>query len=128
MKNLFTGLFLFILMSTTCLNAKAVEKFEEYVALSKPCAILIYADWAEKLTEAKASYTNVQSAFAKKYNFASVNIANKEGKAYNQKFDIYKNLPYVVLFKENGKFSRYIQRDCILDTSCIKTKMDLFAN
>ena len=126
MKKLLAGL---LLLTLSFISAKVdAISFEEVLSQSKPCAILVYADWADQLQPVLATYGGVEQSYAKKYNFAKVNICKEEARNFNKTFYIYQNVPYILLFKERGRMSRVITRDCILDNSCIKDKLDFFAN
>ena len=127
MKKLLTSLF--VLLSILCIFNKAnAASFEEVMTQSKPCAVLIYADWADNLAAVTATYGAMEQAYSNKYNFTKINICKDEAKNFNKNFYIYQNLPYILLFKERGRMSRAITRDCILDNSCIKDKLEFFAN
>ena len=102
--------------------------YEELVAQSKPSAILIYADWIDNVQPTLTAFDAMQPIYGKKFGFAKVNICDKEAKAFNQRNYIYPNLPYIILFKDRGRISRIINRDCILDDACIKERFDFFAN
>ena len=60
--------------------------------------------------------------------FFNATIATDEAKTFNQKFYIYPNLPYVLLFKERGKVVRYLKSECVNDSSCFSNRLDLFNN
>ena len=127
MKKLLTNLFIILVL--VCAMAKSdAATFEEVMAQSKPCAVLIYADWADNLAAVTAAYGAQEQAYYNKYNFAKINICEEEAKNFNKTFYIYQNLPYILLFKERGRISRIITRDCILDDSCFKDKLNSFAN
>ena len=49
-------------------------------------------------------------------------------KEFNKKFHIYPNLPYVLLFKDGGRVSRYLQQTCILDDACFSERLNMFTN
>ena len=111
----------------TFLSANA-DDFLSLLSQKKPYAVLIYADWADNKESALQAFDNIQGTFENRYNFSSINIASQDAKAFNQKYYIYTNLPYVMLFKENGRISRWIGRDCLIDSSCMKDQLELFAN
>ena len=62
------------------------------------------------------------------YNFVYLDIASEDTKLFNQKYHIYPNLPYVLLFKDRGRISRYLQKNCINDEACFTEKLNFFAN
>lgn len=119
-----------IALATICIaspKANAIG-FDEAMKQTKPFAILIYASWADDVNAAKQSFESVQTKYGAKYNFVSLDIASADAKSYNKKFHIYPNLPYIMLYRENGKISRCLPKECTLNQSCITQKMDLFAN
>lgn len=126
MKKLFTSLFLLLLtISTTCVKAIT---YDDAIAQKKPCAILIYADWADNINSVSSTFNELEKSYVNQYNFVKINISKEEAKAFNKTNYIYPNLPYVMLYKERGRISRYLPQSCVFDSSCIKDKMDLFAN
>ena len=127
MKKLFTGLFVAILTFLAFSTANA-ENFQDLLQQKKPCAVLIYADWADNVNDVQQAFTNAQWDFSNKYNFKKINIADEETKEFNKTNYIYSNLPYIMLYKERGRMSRLVVRDCILNYSCLKDKLSLFAN
>ena len=127
MKKLLSSLFLLLLIFVGTQQAKAM-KYEQAINQSKPMAIFVYAPWADGYTTMLQSFNALQQKYGEKYNFVTMNIATDDAKVYNQKYYIYPNLPYVMLFRERGKFSRFIEKNCAQDTQCLSTKMDLFNN
>lgn len=127
MKKYCILVFALILVFCNVLKANAA-KYEEIMKQSKPCAILVYADWADDLKPVMDAMGNVERNFIKKYNFAGINICNKEAKNFNKTNYIYSDVPYLLLYKERGRISRLVTKDCIVNTSCIKDKLELFAN
>lgn len=127
MKKILTVLFLLTAMVAFSADAYAM-KYEEALNQSKPFALLVYADWADNVKEVSQTFSTTGLSYADKYNFVTMNIASPDAKAFNQKFHIYPNLPYVLLFRDKGKFSRYLNKDCILSDTCFKDKLDLFVN
>ena len=127
MKKYFASLlFIFILLLSTQ-NTKA-DQFQDIISQKKPCAVLIYADWAENLQPILTSFGILEQSYASKYNFIKLNIAYAETKEFNKSYYIYPNLPYILLLKDNGRMSRLVIRDCITTDSCVREKMDIFAN
>ena len=126
MKKLLAGLFIF---STMLLGTKAFGMgFSEGLSQSKPMAVLIYADWADNVQAIVTAFQLQSQQVGDKYNFVTLNIADKAAKEFNARYHIYPNLPYVLLFKNNGKISRYVQKDCVLNSSCFAEKIKNFAN
>ncbi len=127
MKKTVLGLFLFLSLILCGLKVNAVS-FSEAVNQSKPSAILIYADWADDYQNVYNAFETVSQTFGDRYNFVTINIADKEAKEFNKTFNIYPNLPYVLLFRDKGKMSRYLKKDCVLNTSCFTEKLTFFIN
>lgn len=127
MKKLLLSLFA---LATICINSPQANaiSFDEALKQTKPFVMLIYANWADDVNTAKQNFDSLSSKYGAKYNFVSLDIASPETKSYNKRFQINPNLPYIMLYRENGKISRYLPKECTLNQSCIKQKMDLFAN
>ena len=119
-------LFLFIFTILFSIQRSNAATFEEAMSQSKPIALIVYADWADDSQSMLGIFNQLEQLYGSSYNFVKINIAKPETKAYNQRFYIYPNLPYVMLFRDKGRISRYIQKDCALNSSCIKDKMDIF--
>ncbi len=127
MKKFFLGL----ILSLLCVFG--VEKvysmtFEEGMKQSKAMALYIYADWADNAEQGKAVFQAMEQKYGNKYNFVTLDIASPEAKAFNKIYHIYPNLPYVLLFRDGVRFSRYLKMDCVLDSSCFGGKLDVFVN
>lgn len=127
MKKVFGLLILFSLTILGVQKAFAIT-FEEAIAQPKPMAVLIYADWADDAAGTVQAYNAMSQSYGDKYNFTTLNIASKETKAFNKMYHIYPNLPYVLLFKDRGKISRYLKKDCVMNSACFKEKLDFFTN
>ena len=127
MKKLLSSLILLLLFVVGMQQANAM-KYDQAINQPKPMAILVYAPWADGYTTMLQSFNSLQQKYGAKYNFVTMNIATDDAKVYNQKYYIYPNLPYVMLFRDKGKFSRFIERNCAQDAQCLSTKMDLFSN
>ena len=127
MKKLLSFLFLSILFLVGSQKANAL-KYDEAVNQSKPMAIFIYAPWADNYNTSMQAFNAMGQKYRSKYNFVTMNIATDEAKAFNQKFYIYPNLPYVLLFRERGKVIRYLKNECMNDSSCFSNRLDLFNN
>ena len=119
--------FILLLFIFLALKAEAMNFSEAYEqTIKKPMLMLIYADWASNYQE----YINIMKSLETKYsdrlNFVELNIANPDTASFNSKFHIYPNLPYMLMFRDGGKVSRYIQRNCANDYSCVETKIKNF--
>lgn len=121
---------LLVLLTILCFNqqqSKALT-YKEATESSKPMALLIYADWVENIAKIKQSFSEMENKYGKTYNFVMLNIASEDTKYFNEKYHIYPNLPYVLLFKDRGKISRYLQKNCVEDAACFSEKLDFFVN
>ena len=52
-----------------------------------------------------------------------MDIASNDAKDFNSKYHIYPNLPYVLMYRNGGRVSRYIQRSCANSTECMIPKI-----
>ena len=125
MKKLFISLLLLLTVSTGIVKALT---YEQALSDSKPMALLIYANWADNLANVNSVFNNMEQNYSDKYNFVKLDIASNDAKAFNKRYHIYPNLPYVLLFKDGGKVSRYLQYNCIIDSACFSEKLNMFAN
>lgn len=125
MKQLLSFLSILLLIFGLTLSANALD-FEKVVADKTPCAVLIYADWADDATAIMGKFRGLEAEYGKKYNFVDLNIASPEAKVFNKTYYIYPNLPYILLFRNKGKTIRAVGRDCILDNECVKEKFEIF--
>ena len=119
--------FLFLL-SLLFLSSKPADamKYEEALSSPKPTVLLIYADWADGLAPVMTNFGVLEQSYSESYNFVKMNIASPDTKVFNQKYHIYPNLPYVLLFRDGGKISRYLQKNCITDSACYAERLDFF--
>ena len=127
MKKLLGLLLTLVLFLGSSAQAERV-KFDEGLAMKKPLAVLVYASWADDLDKVALQYGLYEQSYDKKYNFAYIDIATEDAKSFNKKFQIYQDLPYVLLFKDNGKITRYLKKDCIMDNGRFKQRLDFFVN
>ena len=127
MKKILSFLFLSVAFFI-CTNTVNAMSYEEAIVQSKPFALLVYADWADDVQAVSQNFSAAGLKYASKYNFVSLNIASKDAKAFNKSFHIYPNLPYVLLFRDKGKFSRYLNKECIMKEACFNEKLDFFVN
>jgi len=123
----FINMFFAIMLSFSVLSVNALT-FEEAYMQTKPMAVVIYADWASGYETVLQAFESANEQFESKYNFVKLNIADKDTAFFNKKYHIYPNLPYVLLFKDRGRISRYLTKDCILDNSCFSDRLNMFAN
>lgn len=115
-----------ILAVTISLQTANALSFEEASKQNKPIALLIYASWADDLEQATQNFNTLQQQYAKAYNFVLLDIASTDAKAFNKKYHIYPNLPYVLLYKDSGRISRFLQKSCVLDNACLNEKASFF--
>ena len=127
MKKFFIVSVLF-LFSVFCINKASAMTFEQGITQAKPMALYIYADWADNATQGMQVFNQTAQKYSDKYNFVTLNIASPETKAFNKMYHIYPNLPYVLLFRDGTKFSRFLNMDCVMKDSCFSEKLDLFVN
>ena len=127
MKKILLGLAVSLLVLFCCNIANAMT-FEEGLGQNKAMALYIYADWADNAAQGKLAFQAMEQKYSNKYNFVTLDIASKEAKAFNKIYHIYPNLPYVLLFRDGVRFSRYLKMDCVMDTSCFSSKLDVFVN
>ncbi len=124
-------LFMFLLLTCTIIfgiQKSFAMKFDEALTQTKPMAVLIYADWADDSEKVMQAYDAMEPKVSNKYNFTKINIATEDTKPFNKMYHIYPNLPYVLFFKDRGRISRYLKKDCVLNEACFKEKLDFFAN
>ena len=119
---------LIVLFLTTRAHAKTLTFSQAYGQIDhKPMAILVYADWADNYQNHLINFRKTErTTLGQYFNFVELDIASKEAKLFNDKFEIYPQLPYIILLRNNGKVTHYIKRNCSSDTSCIISKMKSF--
>lgn len=127
MKKLILSMLTLLTLATSTQAIKAMT-FAEGLNDSKPMALLIYANWADGAADTIGKFKSQQAQYEDRYNFILLDIASEDTKEFNKKYHIYPNLPYVLLYKDNGKVSRYLQKDCVMDDSCFTEKLDFFIN
>ena len=116
-----------MLFTTVCVKAAVTDMSTANAQNDKkPMAVLIYANWAEGYQGTLAQYKKAERVLANDYNFVELDIASKDAKIFNDKYIIYPKLPYIVLFRDNGRFSVLLTRDCASDSSCIINKLKDF--
>ena len=119
-----------LLLAMFAISEVSALTFDEAIEQSDkiPAAVLIYADWADDIQEAKQSFSLMEQRYKGKYNFLKLNIADKDTKSFNKTYSIMPNLPYVMLFRNGIKFSRMVYKDCVKDDSCLSDKLEVFDN
>ena len=94
---------------------------------SKPMAVLVYADWADGYQNALLQFRKIQKDFGNSYNYVELNITKREAKEYSDSFKIMPGLSYIMLYRNNCKISRLLEKSCASNYSCISSKMKTFA-
>lgn len=129
MKKLLTLIFIFCAIASITLKASSeTMKFQEAFDQSgtKPMLILVYAQWADGYQNYIKQFRTVQNEFGDTFNYVEMDIADKDTKNFNNIYHIYPNLPYILMFRNGGKISRYLPRDCAADSACMITKIKTF--
>lgn len=128
MKKLLTLLTIVIL--GVSLQAKAAVSFEDAFkeSTTKPMLVLVYAQWADDYATYLQTFKNVQNEFGDKFNYVELNIASEDTKFFNSRYHIYPNLPYVLMFRDGGKISRYVPNNCANKDACLIPKIKTFLN
>ena len=121
---LLVALFLFL-----GVRANASVSFDEAFskANSKPMLVLVYADWADNYEVFLEKFRGLESEFGDEFNYVELDIAKPEAKSFNARYHIYPNLPYILMYRDGGKVSRYIQRNCAINESCMIPRIRSFA-
>ena len=127
-KFIYIFVLLLTLTITLKINAKTLTFPQAFSQISqKPVAVLVYADWADNYQTHLINFRKLEKTqLGQNFYFAELDIASKEAKIFNDKYEIYTKLPYIILLRNNGKVSRYIQRNCASDTACTINKMKAF--
>ena len=127
MKKLFSILFIVSCILSSVLKSQALTFDEAFSRTDKtPMVVLIYANWADGYMNTLQQYKMAQMQLGDKFNFTELDIASPQAKSFNDKFHIYPKLPYILMFRDNGKVSRYISRDCASSASCTVSKLKSF--
>ena len=127
MKKFFSLVFVLFLALGICTKSSAATFEEAYAqSTSKPMLTLLYATWADNYSAYLTEFRNLQAEFGDKFNYVELDIASPDAKFFNMKYHIYPNLPYVLMFRDGGKISRYIQKDCAASASCMIPRVKSF--
>ncbi len=94
----------------------------------KPSLVLLYATWADDAAACLENFNSLKNIYGNRVNLAVLDIASPQMKVFNKKYVLQPNLPYVMMFKSQGKITRYMFKDCILDDACIVQKTKSFIN
>lgn len=127
MKKMFNLLFVLSLVMLSAVKINAMT-FEEAFSISdkKPMVVLVYAQWADNYQGFLQQFQIAEKQLSDKYNFVEMDIASKDTKAFNSRYHIYPNVPYVLMYRNSGKVSRYIDRNCAASASCMVPKLKSF--
>jgi len=119
---------LFTALTLLTISSNAAMKYSEALSMNgtKPMAVLIYSSAADNYQTSQAQFKRIQNELGTLYNYVELDIASKDALEYTEQFNILTKLPYIMLYRNNGKFSRVINRDCIPSTSCAVPKMKSF--
>ena len=97
------------LLFFTAQSANAMTFEQAFAELdSKPAVVLIYAQWADAYQSYLAQFKALQPKFKNYYNFVELDVASKDMKAFNTRYNIYQNLPYIMVYRNRGKMTKYI--------------------
>lgn len=127
MKKIVNYLLCLVMLVLGLQSAKALtfeEGFKE--SASTPMMLLLKASWADDLNTIQQNFSEAEAIFGNRFNFVELDIASNDAKAFNSKYHIYPNLPYVLMFRDGGKVTRYIPRQCAADLSCLTSKIKSF--
>ena len=119
---LFISFLCFSIASCNAMNFK--EAFDQ--SNSKPMLVLIYATWADNYQTYLEKFRNLEKEFGDTFNYVELDIASPDTKEFNIRYHIYPNLPYILMFRNNGKISRYIQRTCAISEPCMVPRIKSF--
>ena len=127
MKKLFK-IFTILILSLVVFQKANAMSFEEAFAESntKPMLVLLYADWADNCDVYLENFNKLQTEFGDQFNYVELDIASPDLKSFNKRYHVYPNLPYILMFRDGGKVSRYIQKNCAASSSCLSPRVKSF--
>ena len=127
MKKILNLLLIFVLFLATAVKAQAMNFEQAFSQIhKKPLVVLIYAQWADNYQNTIQQFRVSKSKMGSKFNFVELDLASKDAKAYCEKYHILPKLPYIMMYRDGGKVSRYIPRDCVSSSACINSKLKTF--
>ena len=127
MKKSLTTLVIFLGLILNIHSVNAMTFSEGYQQTSsKPMLLSVYATWSNGYQAIEQNFQSLQKNYGDKMNFVLMDIANPETKEFNDKFHIYPKLPYVLMFRDGGRVTRYVQKDCAINQSCLADKVRSF--
>lgn len=124
MKKILSILILFLISSVRVNAMNFAEAYEQ--SDKKPMLTLLYAQWAPSTPQAIVKFKALEQEFGENFNFVMLDIASPDALYFNERFHIYPHLPYVLMYKDKGKVSRYLDRKCVLDDSCMPVRVKSF--
>lgn len=122
------NILILLLLSLSITSKVNAMTFEEAFAKSEttPMVVLVYAQWADNYQGHIQQFREAKKQLEDTFNFVEMDIASKDAKAFNSRYHIYPNLPYVLMYRNGGRVSRYIDRNCAATTSCMVPKLKSF--
>ena len=122
---LFISLIVFTLKAPAAVSRVTFEEAFNEVNRT-PMLVLVYANWADDYRNCLNTFRELEDIYGDTFNFVELNIASEETRAFNARFKIDQNLPYVLMFRDGGKISRYLNSECLLNESCISSRIKSF--
>lgn len=119
---------LFLTSLKTYAEPESQIDFQQGLYDKKPMMVLLYASWADDVQPVISKFNQIKNTQGNRYNYVMLDIASSQTKSYNKVFAIMPNLPYVMLFKNKAKITRYLDKSCILDDACFAQRAASFAN
>ena len=128
MKKILYSVVLVLCLLCISLKVYAAMPFKDAFEASdsKPMLVFIYANWAENYQTYLDKFRGLEKVFGDTFNYVELDIASPDTKEFNTRYHIYPNLPYILMFRNNGKISRYIQRNCAASESCMVPRIKSF--
>ena len=127
MKKVLNILLVLILFLATAVKAQAMNFEQAYSQVDKkPLVVLIYAKWSDGYQNNIQQFRASKTTLGSKFNFVELDLASTDARAYCEKYHIYPKLPYIIMYRDGGKISRYIPRECASNSACITSKLKSF--
>ena len=96
----------------------------------KPAIVFVGAAWADNIQHYLTSFKSAQKSWENVCNFVELDFADNQkfsdSAAFNKRYEIYPNLPYVIMLRSGGNVSRFVMKDCIENTECFQSKVKAF--
>ena len=124
MKKMLLCITLLLLLSLKVCAMTFDEAFQE--SGRKPMLVLVYAKWADNYQTYLDTFKTIEKSLGSVYNYVELDITTADAKAYNKRYQIYPNLPYIMMFRNEVKISRFIQNNCAISPSCTISKAKSF--